>query len=79
MMVLIVKGMGGLIKHHFFVIYLPRKWPGPEGYIIGKQDVNESQASVGFPGLPVGSYHVPCFGHPILVSGIYNRKVGCPQ
>ena len=29
--------------------------------------------------LPVGSYHVPFFGYPILVLGIYNHKFGYPK
>ena len=28
---------------------------------------------------PVGSYHVPVFGYPIWVLGIYNHKFGYPK
>ena len=29
--------------------------------------------------VPVDSYHVPFFGYPILVLGLYNHKVGYPK
>ena len=32
-----------------------------------------------FGGIPLGSYHVPVFGYPILGFTIYSHKVGSPE